>query len=378
MVDLSLTESQRLLRQSVRETLEEGYPLDVVRGMDESETGFSEELWHDMADLGWMALGIPAEWEGQGGDLIDLALVYEEMGRACLPLPHFVSAALCGLAILEAGSPEQKRQFLPAIGRGEHRWSFAFSGREYGWGTENVQTQAVPTPDGFALQGVSFFVPYGSTAHYLLVPARTSNGTDGNGITLFAVDAGGAGITVRGLAGSLGERVAQVTLEDTPVDASMVIGDVDQAWEPLTKALDKATAVLCASMAGGCQRVFEMASDYGRNRMQFGVPIGSFQRVQDRILEIVNAADAARWATYEALWALDSGRPDAWRYVSLAKVVASTGYMRGTEEAHHVFAGYGTDRNLGLWQFTTKARTLYHYLGDPEHHRARIAMALAL
>ena len=276
-MDLSLTESQRMLQQSVRETLDEKYPLSVVRSMDESETGFSQELWQNMADLGWMALGIPEELEGQGGDLIDLALVYEEMGRACFPLPHFVSAALCGLTILEAGSPEQRRQFLPGIASGKDRWAFTFSGREYGWRPENVQTQALPASGGFRLNGTKFFVPYGSAARYLLVPARTKSVAESEGITLFMVDATAPGVTIRALAGSLGERVAEITFEDTSVDAAMVVGAVDEAWEPLTRALDKATAVLCASMAGGCQRVFEIASDYGRNRIQFGVPIGSFQ-----------------------------------------------------------------------------------------------------
>jgi alkylation response protein AidB-like acyl-CoA dehydrogenase len=126
-------------------------------------------------------------------------------------------------------------------------------------------------------------------------------------------------------------------------------------------------------MAGGTQRVYEMAQEYSQTRIAFGVPIGTFQRVQDHVIEALNQADAGKWSTYEALSLLDQEQPGASVSVSMAKAVVSAGFPRACEESHHVHAGIGTDLEFGLTQYTKRARTLQHYLGDAIFHRARMA-----
>jgi len=139
-----------------------------------------------------------------------------------------------------------------------------------------------------------------------------------------------------------------------------------------------AIPVLCAYKVGGCQAVFERSVEYSRERMQFGQPIGRFQRVQDHIVHIVNYLDAARWTTYEALWKLETGAADAATGVHLAKSVASESYMRACDYAHEVHAGIGVVREYGLTLHTKMSRSLYHFLGAPRLHRKRMETTLGL
>jgi alkylation response protein AidB-like acyl-CoA dehydrogenase len=372
-VDLSPTEAQAMMQRSARELFEDRFPLSVVRAMESSSPGFSPEFWRDMGRQGWAGLGIPEEFGGEGGSLLDVALLYEEFGRACAPLPHLASTVLCGLTLLAAGSDEQKRRHLPKIADGSERWAFAFTEPEHGWEAEDVRLPASHEGGGFVLHGRKHAVPYAAGADYLLVAART-----GGGVTLFAVPGGAAGVSMRALPGWDEESLFEITFDHARVGADSVIGAVDGGWDAIAGVLDQAVMAVCAYAAGGAQKIAEMGQDYGRGRIQFGVPIGSFQRVQDRLLITQDAADAARFSAYEAIWKLESGMADAREAVSLAKIIASDGFVQGCEETHHVFAGYGADRALGLWQYTRKARTLFSFLGDPDHHRARLASLLGM
>ena len=367
-MDLSPTEAQAMMQRSARDLFEDRFPLGVIRTMETTSPGFTPEFWRDMGHQGWTGLGIPEEYGGMGGSLLDVALLYEEFGRACVPLPHLSSTVLSGFTLAAAGSDDQKKKHLPNIAEGTERWVFAFTEPEYGWEADDVQLPATRDGDGWVLNGTKHAVPYAEGADYFLVAART-----GGGITLFAVPGNAAGIRIRGLQGWDEETVSEIVFDNVRVDVGSVIGAVDGGWEPLEGVFDQATTAVCAYIAGGAQKISEMGQDYGRGRIQFGVPIGSFQRVQDRLLIAQDAADGARFSTYEAIWKLESGMDDAQEAVSLAKIVASNGFVQGTEETHHVYAGYGADRALGLWQYTRKARTLFYFLGDPDHHRARLA-----
>jgi len=156
---------------------------------------------------------------------------------------------------------------------------------------------------------------------------------------------------------------------------SLLGGREHQGWAALERALLSALPVLCAYMVGGSQAVFDLSVKHSQQRVQFGVPIGKFQRVQDHIIRLVNHVDAARWTTAEALWKLDSGRPAA-DAVHLAKAVSSEGYLEACNAAHEVHAGQGSLTEYGLAAHTQMSRTLFAYLGDPRWHKRRMVEAL--
>lgn len=378
-MDLALNESQELLKNTAKEFMERECPRTLVRRLDESGTGFSSELWQKMADLGWVGALIPSQYGGGGRSLLDVAVLYEEMGRAVCPSPHFSSAVLSALTVLEAGSEEQKSQFLPPLAQGQQILALALTESEYGWTPEMVHLGATRRNGQFVLEGEKHFIPDAQTASQILCVARTREGRDAaDGLTLFLVDRNTPGLSVHNLKGFTGDKLNVITFSSVTVPESRIIGQVDRAWAPLSAAMEKATGVLCAYMVGGCQQVYEIARDYARTRIAFGQPIGSFQRVQDHVINIVNHADAARWTTYEAIWKLDEDKPGTSIAISMAKSVASEAFNESCFYAHEVAGGIGISRDFGLYLYTQKARSLYHYLGDPAFHRERIAQLLEM
>ncbi len=373
-MDLALNEIQNMLQGVAREFMEAEMPKSRVLEIDDSPEGFAPELWEQMCQLGWSGMGIPEEYGGSGNSFTDLGVVYEVLGHYACPTPHHSSAVLCAQAILEAGDESQKQALLPNIASGQQIYSFAFTEPEYGWGANNVQFRAERRNGSFVLTGDKLFVPDANVADQLLVVARTSGGpTPEEGLTLLLVNKDAPGVSVRVQTGWIGPKVCEVNLRNVAVSDSQVLGPVDGAWPAIEKTMDRATAVLSAYMAGGTQRVYEMAQEYSQTRIAFGVPIGTFQRVQDHVIEALNQADAGKWSTYEALSLLDQEQPGASVSVSMAKAVVSAGFPRACEESHHVHAGIGTDLEFGLTQYTKRARTLQHYLGDAIFHRARMA-----
>jgi len=374
-MDLGLSEEQTMLKDSAVEFLNAELPKTRVRELFESEDGFAPDIWKQMADLGWTGLIIPEEYGGAGADLQTLGVLYEELGAALCPSPHLSSAVLSALTIEGAGSDDQKKNLLPAIAKGEQTLAFAFTEPDYGWGPERVQLSARGEAGNYTLDGTKLFVPDAHIADQILVIGRTQGGQE-HGLTAFLVDKGAPGLSIRTQSGWLGDKMNEVTFDG--VKASEVIGPVNGIWPVLDKVIDKATGVLSAYMVGGCRTVLEMAVEYSQNRVQFGVPIGTFQRVQDWLIMGVNIEQSARWTTFEGLWKMDAEKEDASQAISMAKVVSSNGYFKAAEAAHHVHGGIGIDLDYGLTWYTQKARTLQHYLGDAVHHRARMARLMDL
>jgi alkylation response protein AidB-like acyl-CoA dehydrogenase len=374
-MDLTYSDDQTLLRSVALDFLKAEVPRERVLEIDDSPQGYSPELWKQIVELGWAAMGIPEEYGGTGSRLVDLGVFYEAMGEFACPSPH-LSVTLSAFLLLEAGSDEQKSRYIPGMAQQGDVFAFAETEPEYGWGPEHVRMRAVAQGDDYLLDGTKLFVPDAHIARQLLIAARTGGSEEG--ITLFVVDPRAAGVRVRRQQGWLSENMCEITLENVRVPASAVVGRPEQAWGAIERARDRATALLAAYMAGGARRVTEMAIEYSKTRIAFGVPIGTFQRVQDHVIVALNEADGMKWSAYEALWKLDENRPDAALAVSTAKAVASLGFSRACDASHMVHAGIGSDVTFGLTQYTKRARTLQHYLGDAIYHRKRMAGLLNL
>ncbi len=372
-MDLSLTETQQMLRRTAQEFMAREAPREVIVAAQGDESGCAPETWRAAADLGWLGMLIPERHGGSGSTLTDAAVLFEELGRGPLPGPFFQSAVLGALTILEAGTEEQQARLLPDIAGGRSVVSVAITEPNASWGAQGIHLRPAQHGGRYALDGVKLFVPDAATATRLIVPVRTGDGT--TDISLLVVERDTPGVTVRNLPGFIGWQ-AEVRFDGVEVPGTALLGGRENdGWAALARAMERALPVLCAYAVGGCQAVYEMSVSYSQTRVQFGVPIGRFQRVQDHIIRLVNHLDAARWTTYEALWKLDSGRP-ASAGVHMAKAVAAEAYMEACNAAHEVHAGVGSDLSYGLVPHTRMSRTLFHYLGDPRWHRRRMADAL--
>ena len=267
-MDLTLTETQTMLQNATREFMEAEMPKSRVLEIDDSESGFAADIWEKMCGQEWPGMVIPEEYGGVGLSFTDLGVIYEIMGFHACPSPHHSSAVLSAHTILEAGDSAQKQALLPSIASGQQIFTFAYTEPDYGWGPGVIQLQASRRDGSFVLNGTKLFIPDANVADQIIVAARTNNGgTPEQGISLFVVDKNSPGVSVRVQTGWIGPKVCEVNFENVEVAASNVLGAVDEAWTAIDKARDKATALICIYMAGGTQRVYEMARDYSQTRI---------------------------------------------------------------------------------------------------------------
>ena len=377
MIDLSLSEEQEMLRKAARDFVSTECPKNVVREIEESEIGYSPEQWRKMAELGWLGIIFPERYGGAEANFVNLAILCEEMGRGLLASPY-IPTIVCGLIILACGNEEQKAKFIPEIANGEAIFCLALTEPDFGWEPDSVHTMAVPSDDHFTISGSKLFIPYAKAADYILCVTRSrSEGHPEDGISLLIIDKNSQGLSFSNLDGSSGEHLAEIVLENVKVSKANLLGGLHEGWAALQKALKAGMVMLCAEMVGGAQAVVDLTIDYAKGRVQFGQPIGYFQRVQDRIINMVNDLDKSRLSTYEAAWRLGEVLPCDLE-VSVAKAVSSDAYNRICLEAHHVFAGVGYMQDFDLYLYTKKTKTAQWYLGDATFHRKIIARELGM
>ena len=373
-MDLALTESQEMLRASARTFVEREAPTHTLVALQKQESSLVPDLWRKAVDAGWPGILVPTAYGGSESTLTDAAVLFEELGRGPVPGPFFSSGVLGALTILEAGSEAQRKAILPAVARGEAVLAVAIMDPSTSWGPQAVTLRPQRVGDRYRLDGIKLFVSDATAATHLIVAARTGDGPAD--VSLLLVDARAPGVRARRLPGFLSWQ-DEVRFDGVEVPASALLGGRDnQGWAALERALGRALPVLCSYMVGGCQAVYEMSVKHSQQRVQFGVPIGRFQRVQDHVIRLVNHLDAARWTTAEALWKLDTERT-ATDAVHLAKAVTSESYMEACNAAHEVHAGQGSLMEYGLVAHTQMSRTLFAHLGDPRWHKRRMADALA-
>ena len=374
-MDLSLTPEQEMLKVAARRLVSQEYSKETLLQIASPDETTPLEPWGQLASTGWLGILIPQEYGGEGGAFTDAGVLFEELGRGPVPGPHITSRRCClRWRCWRAGRKSRSVNGCPRIASGEMRLVPAITERDYGWDERDVRTVASVDGDGLRLNGVKAYVFDGETASHYLCAVRSEETED---VGLVVVPADAPGVRSRGLAG-FAWNLAEVRFDNVAAESTSVLGrSITGGWAAWRRAVAKAIPVISAYQVGGCQAVYEVSVDYSRTRIQFGTPIGRFQRVQDQIINLVNHLDAARWTTYEALWKLDAGR-DAASSISLAKAVASEGYYEACNYAHEVHAGVGSMTEYGLTLHTAASRTLYHFLGDPKQHRRELAAALGL
>jgi alkylation response protein AidB-like acyl-CoA dehydrogenase len=369
-MDLALTESQEMLRSAARSFVEREAPRHTIVALQRAESSLVPGLWQKASELGWLGILVPARYGGSESSLTDAAVLYEELGRGPLPGPFFTSGVLGALTVLEAATEAQRSALLPRVANGEAVLAIAVTEPNTSWGAQGVTVVPQRLDGRYRLDGTKLFVSDATSATEIVVAVRTGDAP--GDVSLLLVDAGAPGVRLRRLPGFLSWQ-GEVSFDGA--EARLLGGREHEGWAALERALLRAWPILCSYMVGGCQAVFDMSVAHSQVRVQFGVPIGKFQRVQDHIIRLANHLDAARWTTAEALWKLDTGRPAA-AAVHLAKAVSSEAYLEACNAAHEVHAGQGSLIEYGLVAHTQMSRTLFPYLGDPRWHKRRMTDAL--
>lgn len=378
-MDLGFTEEQEMLRKTARDFLETECPTSLVKEMAEDEQGYTSGLWGKMAELGWMGLALPEEYDGMGMSFLDLAVLLEEMGRACLPGPFFSTVVLGGLTILEAGNEEQKKEFLPKIAAGETILTMALTEPSASYDPASITVKAVPDKDDYVISGTKLFVENAHIADYLICVTRTKDGAGKgeDGITLFLVDGKSPRIATTLLKTIAGDKQCEVTFDNVRVPQKNMLGERDKGWPVVAKILQKATVAKCAEMIGGAQAALDMSVAYAKERIQFGRPIGSFQAIQHHCANMVTDVDGSRFITYQAAWKVSEGLP-AVMEVSMAKAWVSEAYRRVTQLGHQIHGGIGFCMDHDMPLYFKRAKAAEPTFGSADWHREIVARELGL
>jgi len=377
-MDLGLSEEQEMLKESARDFLQKECPKRLVRQLNESDEGYSSELWHKMAELGWMGLVFPEKYEGSGHSFLDLTVLLEEMGYNIVPGPFFSTVVLGGLTILAAGSEEQRTEFLPKIARGQMILSLALTEPAASYDAASVKTTATVRDGGYVIKGTKLFVLNANIADYILCVARTKQARNSeSGITLFLVDAKSPGVKCTLLRTLARDKQCEVVFDNVTVSEKSIVGKRDEGWPIVKGILQRATVAKCAEMVGGAQAALDMAVNYAKERVQFGRPIGSFQAIQHHCANMVADVTGSRLITYKAAWKVSQELP-ATADVAIAKTWTSEAYGRVALLAHQIFGaiGFTMDHDIHLYYRQAKAGEIS--FGDADFQRAVVAQELGL
>ena len=378
-MDFGFNQEQELLRATARKFFENECPSTVVRTLMGTPEGMTPELWAKLAEQGWLGLIHPEEFDGMGLGLVDLVVLMEEMGRAVVPGPYFSTVLLGGLAIVEAGSPAQKKEWLPRIAAGDKRVTLAWMEPSATLGPEGVTLAAVEKGGSFVLTGTKLFVPDAHTADAIVVAARTAMSKGENGVSLFLLPKGTPGLEVK-LLPTMDQtrKVAEVTLKDVTARGEALLGPAGAGWKPLGRVLDRAAVALCAEMCGGAQKVLDMTVEYAKIRQAFGRPIGSYQGVKHRAADMLVDVENSKSITYYAAWALDEGVAEGALATSMAKAYVSDAYRRVSAAGIQLHGGIGFTWEHDLHLYFKRAKGSEFTFGDATYHRERVAQLINL
>jgi alkylation response protein AidB-like acyl-CoA dehydrogenase len=369
-MDLDFTEEQELLRETVRGLCERHVPVSVVRAMEDDATGFPEPFWKQLGELGLTGLLLPEQYGGGGQTALEGAVLYEEIGRALAPSPHFASAVMSGGVLLRAGSDAQKDEWLPRIASGAAVVVPAWLEPDGAYRPRGVQCRAERDGDGFRLTGKKRHVPFAKSATRFLVLART--GTAENDVDLFLVDPAASGVSSTQRFSVASDTQYDLTLDGVRVRAADRVGAAGGGWAAWNAALYDGAILLAAQAIGGAERALEITVQYSKEREQFEKPLGAFQALSHNMADASTAVDGGKTLAYQAAWARASGRSVA-RLAPMAKLFCCDTFRDVTAMALQIHGGMGFTVDYDVQLYFRRAKQLQLSWWDARHLEELIA-----
>jgi alkylation response protein AidB-like acyl-CoA dehydrogenase len=377
IMNLALSEEQEMLKKMARDFLTDKFPKTVVKELEQSELGYSPELWKEMAELGWMGLALPEKYGGSGMGFLDLAVLLEEMGRACLPGPYFSTVVLGSLTIADIGSEGQKQEYLPKLASGEMLFTLALTEPSARYDAA-IETTATTDKDGYVINGTKLFVPDAHIADYMLVVARTDERAKAEkGITIFIVDGKSPGISYSVLNTIANDKLCEVVFDQVKVPKENILGELNLGWNEVQRIVQRAAVAKCCEMVGCIQQALDMTVNYAKERKQYDRPIGSFQVIQHYCADMATDVDGTRLSTYQAAWMLSEGLPGT-REIAIAKAWAGEACQRVMAVAHQIHGAIGVTIDHDLQYYTRRAKAAEVSFGDASFYREVVAQEMGL
>jgi alkylation response protein AidB-like acyl-CoA dehydrogenase len=360
-----LTDEQQAIKATAKDFLAARYKSERIRELADSDAGVEQSDWEEMAELGWPGLALPEEWGGQGLGIVDLAVLFEEMGYALAPSP-LLSNTVAGLALALCGSDDQRERYLRPLAAGETRGTAALWDAGSAAAPGRFSMDAGAGGGGVVLDGEKILVPDAASADFLLV--ATSDGRR------HIVASGAEGVTITPEPSiDLTRRLFSVRFDGVEVAEQDTLPAEEAEFHPV---FFRVCVALAAESTGIAQRTLEMSVEYAKDRKQFGTPIGSFQAVSHRCAQMLLETENSRSAVYGAAWAADAEPESLPLAASIAKAYASDAGWRVPDAAIQVHGGIGFTWEHDLHFFLKRGRANAAMFGDSRWHRERVADAI--
>jgi alkylation response protein AidB-like acyl-CoA dehydrogenase len=373
-VDFAFNDVQQMLADSVEKFVSNDYDFETRQKSAASETGYDPETWKTFAELGWTAVPFSEADGGFDGGAVELMILMQQFGRGLVVEPYLANVVLAGGILGSAANAAQKAQWLQPLIAGELQAALAFHEPQGGYDIANVATTARADGDQWTLNGSKGVVFNAGNADLLIVPARTAGGqADADGITLFGVPAAGRGVTVRPYPTVDGHRAAEIVLDSVRVGSEAVIGAVGAGFGPLEAAVSQATLAVSAEAVGIMQVMTEKTVEYTKSRVQFGVPISSFQALQHRMVDMLTACEQSYSLLLWAATANAERTEEAAGSISAIKYQVGTAGQKVGQEAVQLHGGMGVTWELDIAHYFKRLTAIGQIFGNADWHLDRFA-----
>lgn len=375
-MDFSFTEEQVLLRNTVQSFLQDKYDFDTRRKISKSAEGWNPDHWQQFAELGLLAVPFSEEQGGLGGGAVETMIVMEEFGRALVIEPYLETVVLAGGFLREAGSPAQQEAHIPGIVAGETVWTFAYAEPQGRFNLADLVTTAKKDGAGYVLNGYKAVVLGAPWAQKLVVSARTSGGQrDRDGVSLFIVDKTAPGVSTRDYPTVDGRRASEITFENVKLGADALLGAEGKALPLIEKITDEAIAALCAEAIGGMKELNTATVEYCKTRKQFGTPIGKFQVLQHRMVDMFMAYEQSVSMTYMVTLKLGESAAERAKAAAGAKVqIGKAGRFVG-QQAVQLHGGMGMTDELNVGHYFKRLTMIDTQFGNVDYQLKRFSDA---
>jgi len=371
-MDFSISEEQSMLADSVSRFIDNDYDFELRQKNAASAEGYSKELWQTFAELGWTAVPFAEEDGGLDGGPVEMMLMMQQFGRGLMIEPFLANIVLAGGVLRRAATAKQKAKWLAPLIDGSLQTALAFAEPQARFDIANIATTAVKDGNDFVLTGKKSLVLNGGNADLLIIPARTAgDATDEQGITLFAVAADAEGMAIRSFATVDASTAAEIDLDAVRIAPGNILGSVDAGFAALQAAIDEATLAVSAEAVGIIRAMHDKTVAYSKERVQFGVPISSFQALQHRMVDMLMAAEQTQSLLMWCVMLNTADDAGARKAISALKYQVGTAGIKVAQEAVQIHGGMGVTWELDIAHYFKRLTAIDLLFGNADFHLDR-------
>ena len=374
-MDFNFNEEQTLIKRQLEQFIQRDYDWEKRQSLVATELGFSEANWKTFAELGWLGISISEEEGGFGGNAIETMIVMEEFGKGLVVEPFLESIVLGAKLIEKAGNNQQCEELLPLVIGGNLHLAIGFSEPQSRFNLADVLTEAKQKGKNFILNGFKSVVMNGPAADKLIISARTSDEQrDQKGITLFIIDTNLKGLSLRNYQTVDGRRASEVSLENITLTESNILGTIGNGYQPLEDTIDSGILAICAEAVGAMEILYKSTVEYSKTREQFGQPIGKFQVLQHRMVDMFMEYEQSKSLLYMATMKHAEKSADAKKSISGLKYqIGKAGKFIG-QQAIQIHGGMGVTDELNIGHFFKRLTTIGTIFGNSDFHLKRYSV----